>query len=162
MVMMANKIRRVRLKVVHLCSFPVTSDPVDLELCVVVMHVDTVKHKMPLACLKGHWCVSRLRRPVGVWLLCCCVSMPNPVLVGSLACLGISAAGYYDTIWYSRRWIRLYGPYFGRHKDFFLFFFPDAHNADCESTPTHNTNEVIYDCDLSGLMSGISFDYNTI
>ena len=42
---MANKIRRVSLKVVHLCSFLVTSDPVDLGLCIVVMHVDKVKPK---------------------------------------------------------------------------------------------------------------------
>ena len=40
--------------------------------------------------------------------------------------------------------------------------FSDAHNADCESTPVHNTNGVIYGCDLSGLMLGISFDYNTV
>ena len=45
MVIMANKIRRVSLKVVHLCSFLVTSDPIDLGLCMVVMHVDSVNHK---------------------------------------------------------------------------------------------------------------------
>ena len=45
--------------------------------------------------------MSRLSRPVGVWLLPCCVSMPNPVLLGSLASLSISATDImiqYDAI----------------------------------------------------------------